>query len=145
MAVGPDGWVLQLWLERPPVPSVDPGDHLQAELERARRYHRPLALAYLEVAALEGDVEPEDLHRVLVETVRDGDVLWRIGETAWVTILPETTPDGARGFANRAREVLAERAGVLARVGLANAHPHDGCEDLVRRARKGCAVQVVVP
>ncbi|MEE8593038.1 MAG: diguanylate cyclase [Candidatus Bipolaricaulota bacterium] len=88
-------------------------DHLRVELERelrkARRYKRPTSLLLIELVGLE-ERTPEEIDDVLVRTssflvsnLRNVDVLFRIGELRFASVLPETPPDGAAVAAGRLR------------------------------------------
>lgn len=88
-------------------------DHLRAELERelhkARRYKRPTSLLLIELVGLE-ERTPEEIDDVLVRTssflvsnLRNVDVLFRIGELRFASLLPETPLDGAAVAAGRLR------------------------------------------
>ena len=88
-------------------------DHLRAELERelhkARRYKHPTSLLLIELVGLE-ERTPEEIDDVLVRTssflvgnLRNVDVLFRIAELRFASLLPETPPDGAAVAARRLR------------------------------------------
>ena len=64
---------------------------LTHEVSRARRYHRPLAFAFLRTG------------RAGPATVRAIDVAARVGSDVQIVALPETTREGALGFIRRAR------------------------------------------
>jgi len=93
-------------------------DHLQAELERelhkTRRYKHPTSLLLIELVGLE-ERAPEEIDDVLVRTssflvgnLRNVDVLFRIGELRFASLLPETPPDGAAVAAERLRTLVPD-------------------------------------
>jgi len=80
-------------------------DHLRAELDRelskTRRYKHPTSLLVIDVGGLELRTE-EEQERALVRTasflvgnLRNVDVLYRISERRFASMLPETPPAGA--------------------------------------------------
>jgi len=86
-------------------------DHLRAELERelhkARRYKHPTSLLLIELVGLEGRTHEEiddvlvRASAFLVSNLRNVDVLFRIAELRFASLLPETPPDGAAVAAMR--------------------------------------------
>jgi len=93
-------------------------DHLQEELERelhkARRYGHPTSLLIIELEGLQ-ERSPEEKDEVLVRTagflvsnLRNVDVLFRIGEHRFASLLPETPPDGASVAAGRLRSFVPD-------------------------------------
>jgi len=93
-------------------------DHLQAELERelhkTRRYKHPTSLLLIELVGLEQQTSGE-INDVLVRTssflvgnLRNVDVLFRIGELRFASLLPETSPDGAAVAAERLRTLVPD-------------------------------------
>lgn len=90
---------------------------LDAEIERARRHDRPMALVMMDIDRFK---RVNDVHghpagdRVLIEvasrlraTVREGEVVARIGGEEFAWILPETDAEGAMRAAERARAAIA--------------------------------------
>jgi len=92
-------------------------ERLAAELERARRYDRPLALVMLDIDHFKriNDVHGHPVgDRVLIEvasrifsTVREGEVVARVGGEEFAWILPETDGDGAVAAAERVRAAIS--------------------------------------
>jgi two-component system cell cycle response regulator len=86
-------------------------ERLAAELARARRTNRPLAIAYLDVVGLKavndtyghhaGDRLLQSTGRLLRENSREEDAVARIGGDEWAVILPEQDRRGAKVFARR--------------------------------------------
>ena len=93
-------------------------DHLRAELERelhkTRRYKHPTSLLLIELVGLEART-PGEIDDVLVRTssflvsnLRNVDVLFRIGELRFASLLPETPPDGAAVAAERLKTLVPD-------------------------------------
>ena len=100
-------------------------ERLAAELARARRSGRPLALAYLDVVGLKtindacghamGDRLLQATARLLERNSRAEDAFARIGGDEWVVILPEQDAEGAQVFARR---LLAEMPALRRELGV---------------------------
>ena len=86
-------------------------DHLRAELERelhkTRRYGHPTSLLLVDLEGLE-ERSSEEVDEVLVRTasflvsnIRNVDVLFRIGELRFASLLPETPLKGAAVVSQR--------------------------------------------
>jgi len=91
-------------------------DLAAAELERARRYGHPLAVAYVDVDNFK-ELNDEAGHRegdeclrvtgdVIKRAVRAGDIPARMGGDEFVVLMPETAPAEAVGVAERLRAAL---------------------------------------
>jgi len=86
---------------------------LETELERGKRYKRPVALLMLDIDFFKkvndtfghpvGDDVLKDVSNVLVRLVRNCDIVARYGGEEFVVILPETTTRGAKVLAQRLR------------------------------------------
>ncbi len=126
--------------------------HLDHEVTRARRYGRPLAALLCSVETYHslrqrlgkdaGDALLRDATKVMRETVRTLDRIFRLDEAEFVLLLPETDAEGAEEVRMRLAERLAGIAsvegGVRACFGIA-AFPHPeirGGEDLLRAAHR---------
>jgi len=93
------------------------------ELERARRYGRPLALAYVDVRGLktvndsEGHGAGDDLlratARLLTDSARENDVVGRLGGDEMGLLLVEQTPEGAQAATQRIEAEVLERRPVI--------------------------------
>jgi diguanylate cyclase (GGDEF)-like protein len=91
-----------------------------AELARARRYERPLTLAYIDVDDFKGVNDRlghsagDAMLRVLAETVRsrirNSDVIARLGGDEFALLLPETGPEAAEGAIEKLRTLLSDVA-----------------------------------
>ncbi len=124
-------------------------DALDAEVERARRHSRPLALAVIDVdhfksvndthGHVAGDQALVEVAARLTRSSRRGDIVARVGGEEFAWLLPETDRAGARRVAERARRAVAARpVGLAGRVtvsiGLAELAQATGGTDLYRRA-----------
>ncbi len=91
---------------------------LQQEINRARRYHRPLSLIMLDIdhfksyndsyGHLPGNDVLRRIGKIIRETVREVDLPARYGGEEFVVIMPETQPLKAKGTAGRLRESIEE-------------------------------------
>ena len=93
-------------------------DHLRAELDRelnkTRRYKRPTSLLVVDLEGTESRT-PEQQDRVLIQTahflvgnIRNVDVLFRVGDQRFASLLAETPPSGAAVAAERLRSRIAD-------------------------------------
>lgn len=92
---------------------------LERELERARRYGRPLALAYVDVRGLKavndsaghsaGDRLLCAAARLLQDSARTSDVVGRLGGDEMAVLLVEQTPEGARAATRRIESEVFRR------------------------------------
>ena len=91
---------------------------LEQELERARRYRHPLALAFLDIDRFkrvndtlghpEGDRALRRVAMLLRENVRVSDIAGRMGGDEFAAALVETDEDGAARFVERVGERVDE-------------------------------------
>jgi diguanylate cyclase (GGDEF)-like protein len=114
---------------------------LEALLHDARRSSRPLGLALLDIdhfKRVNDDHGHETGDRALVavaealrDSVRDNDVVARLGGEEFALVLPGTRPDAAFVIAERAREQVAKQTGLelalTLSAGLAG-YPEDGSD-----------------
>jgi diguanylate cyclase (GGDEF)-like protein len=87
-------------------------------LAHARRYKRPVALAYLDVDSFKavndrlghsaGDEVLRCIAGVLMKCVRESDLSARLGGDEFAVLLSETSPQGALVFFERLRALVAE-------------------------------------
>lgn len=87
------------------------------ELERARRYHHPLALLVIDVDYFKtindtfghsaGDVVLRSVAEQMQRELRDADILARFGGEEFIALLPETNRSGALRVAERLRAAVA--------------------------------------
>ena len=93
-------------------------DHLSAELDRelnkTRRYKHPTSVLLIEIGGLDGRSD-EERDQALIRTssflvgnLRNVDVLYRVGDTRFASMLPETPPDGAAVAAQRLRSLVPD-------------------------------------
>ena len=122
---------------------------LSAEMRRAVRYRRPLALMMYDLDhfkrindAFGHDVGDEVLKAVVKlvnETIRHVDVHARWGGEEFMVLFPETDRASAARTAERVRTVIARHAfegpqRVTASFGVTDMRPGDGPDDLIKRA-----------
>jgi len=131
---------------------------LAAEIERARRYERPLAIALFDLDLFKrinddfghevGDNVLRAFARVLENSARTTDVVGRWGGEEFLVILHEADLDAAATFAERVRagvaeaspltEILEDRPAavrpVTCSVGVTALQPGDDADAFVRRA-----------
>jgi diguanylate cyclase (GGDEF)-like protein len=93
-------------------------DHLKAELDRelskTRRYGHATSLLLIEVTGLESRTR-EECDQVLIRTasflvgnLRNVDVLFRVGDARFASLLPETPHEGAAVAAERLRSLVPD-------------------------------------
>jgi diguanylate cyclase (GGDEF)-like protein len=88
----------------------------QSEIERAKRFGRPLALVMADLDLLRninntyghlaGDAVLAGIGRIIRDTVRDFDIAGRFGGEEFAIVLPESTPEEARATAERLRAAV---------------------------------------
>jgi diguanylate cyclase (GGDEF)-like protein len=93
-------------------------DVAAVELNRSKRYRRPLSLVYIEGDGLErlrqvaghaaADAVLVQMASVMTGTLRTSDVVARLTDAEFAILLPETSGEGARVVADKLRERLAE-------------------------------------
>jgi diguanylate cyclase (GGDEF)-like protein len=89
-------------------------DFLQKEMERSRRYKRPISLMYLDLDNFKtindtfghqiGNSVLENVAATLKASVRLTDMVARLGGDEFAVLLPETAEEAARAIAARAEE-----------------------------------------
>jgi diguanylate cyclase (GGDEF)-like protein len=95
----------------------------ERELERARRYDRPLALAYVDVRGLKavndseghiaGDRLLQEVATLLSTSARANDVVGRMGGDELAVLLPEQAESGAVAMSERIRVHVPEHRDAL--------------------------------
>jgi len=93
---------------------------LSAEVDRAKRYSRPVSLAYLDIDDFKrvndtlghgaGNKLLAAVAQALAKNVRKADVVARLGGDEFVILLPETTAEQAENSLARLRDRLLEAA-----------------------------------
>jgi diguanylate cyclase (GGDEF)-like protein/putative nucleotidyltransferase with HDIG domain len=91
-----------------------------AELERAKRFNRPLTVVMADLDLLRninntyghlaGDAVLAEVGRIIRETVREFDVASRFGGEEFSMVLLEADVEGGRAFANRLRHAIESAA-----------------------------------
>jgi diguanylate cyclase (GGDEF)-like protein len=129
-------------------------EFLDREVERARRYNRPVALALFDVDHFQavndrlGHVAGDSLLRVLAAAarplVRRDELLARYGGDEFAAVLPETGGGPAARFGERVRRVVADHpleveghrlaVTVSVGVGVVGGGEPAGADELIRRA-----------
>lgn len=124
-------------------------DRLALEVTRSRRLNAPLVLALLDIDHFKsvndrhghqaGDHTLAEVATRLAETVRDGEMLARIGGEEFAWILPNTTIDAAWQAAERARHAVkaSELDGIgtlTVSIGLTQLSGQQTCDDIFRNA-----------
>lgn len=84
------------------------------EIDRARRYSRPLSLILLDLDHFKkvndtyghpaGDAVLRQVARILITAMREGDLVGRLGGEEFAVLLPETPLEGAVASAERLRD-----------------------------------------
>lgn len=132
-------------------------EQLQAELERAHRYQRPLALLVLDCdnfkaindqfGHLEGDRVLQALAGVIGHCLRSSDSGFRYGGEEFILLLPETTALTAHVLAERLRSIFAaekvisgggQTIGCTVSIGIAESFVGESENSLIRRADDAC-------
>jgi diguanylate cyclase (GGDEF)-like protein/putative nucleotidyltransferase with HDIG domain len=123
-------------------------DQLEKELERVRRFDRPLSLLFFDVDRFKrindthghavGDTVLRQIGERAIRVLRGGDTVGRFGGEEFVLLLPETDADGAKTVAERLRTAIASEpiaadmvtGGLVATVSIGVAtYPADGCSE----------------
>jgi diguanylate cyclase (GGDEF)-like protein len=122
---------------------------LAREVARANRYQRELALIVLDlddfkaindrIGHLAGDAVLAEAAERLRDVVRSADVACRVGGDEFAIVLPESTPEDAKGLYRRLQAAMAKRplgqAGRLAlSAGVAELRPEDDAVRFFERA-----------
>jgi hypothetical protein len=121
---------------------------LDEEVERARRYQRPLSIAVAAPMLIPGEtptaLELEVAAAAARAAARSTDLLGWMASDSILMIMPETLPDGARSAVFRWREDMRVHTrgvgGHLWRaVAIQDAHSYESAEQLVRAAAERLA------
>ncbi len=129
-------------------------ERAQAEVARARRYGRPLALAILDIDKFKrindayghpaGDIVIKHIAEICSLALRQSDLFGRFGGEEFVLMMPETGCDEAFAAAERIRNVFANNPADLGTpvyctvsIGVSQLLPHEtGLDPLLDRADK---------
>lgn len=127
------------------------GSVLSSEVERARRYGRPLSLIYMDLDNFKkvndtyghavGDLVLKRFVDVVNEKLRKTDFLARWGGEEFVALLPETGLEGARRLAERIRTAIEEEnfgkpGRITVSMGVTQFRQDDTVETFLSRADK---------
>jgi len=98
--------------------------HMEEELERARRYERPLSVLFMDLDRLKtvneayghlcGSKVLMEVAALVLQHLRKSDKIFRFGGDEFVVTLPETDRRGALKVANRLREAVKEHRFLVA-------------------------------
>lgn len=119
----------------------------EVEIARTARYGHPLSLMMLDIDHFkavndahghhQGDIALQLVASQCQMTLREGDVLGRLGGEEFAAILPETGDEGARSLAQRLRAAIAsetmttttgDAVGLTVSIGLATLAAGDTCD-----------------
>lgn len=91
---------------------------LQAEIERAARHYKPLALAFIDIDRFKpindtyghnsGDAVLRQVAGIIADSIRVSDTFGRYGGEEFMLILPETTPEEAVALAEELRAMVMQ-------------------------------------
>ena len=124
------------------------GNTLEAEMERSRRYGRPLSLIMFDIDHFKdfnddyGHETGDDVLKRLADTVqgalREADALGRWGGEEFMVVVPETTGAGAEAMAEKLRKAVAAMetgcpASVTASFGVTEMRQGDSPKTFARR------------
>jgi len=89
----------------------------------AERFHRPLACIVVDTATDTDSHDPEtrtpvELADLLRSSIRQSDILGRIGTTEFAVVAPDTPPEGARVLADRIRQGRGPTGAGILRAGV---------------------------
>ena len=92
---------------------------LAAEVERATRHSKPLAVAFMDIDRFKlindsyghrvGDAVLRQLAGLITRSIRASDIFGRYGGEEFMLILPETTPEEALSLVEELREMVMRR------------------------------------
>jgi GGDEF domain-containing protein len=111
---------------------------LEHALDAARRARRPMTLVALELPPPAGEEALSQVARLVRNTVRDTDGLWRDGERSLVLLLTDADgPNSEPALARLRLRLRAERLNAVL-MGRAAPPPGIGAADLLTLARDDC-------
>jgi diguanylate cyclase (GGDEF)-like protein len=94
-------------------------EQLAKEVERSRRYQRPLSLLMMDIDHFKsfndtyghpvGDLVLQEISRCISQSIRANDIAARYGGEEFAVIIPETAGDGAMIIAERVRRTVEQR------------------------------------
>ncbi len=117
---------------------------LDMHLAMARRYDRPLSIAMIDIDNFAqinehrgrafGDRALRDAARLINDSIRESDVVARIGGEEFVVAMPSANLDEALASAERLRHVIEQRTRMTVSVGVAEALDDETHVELLARA-----------
>ena len=128
---------------------------LTAEVHRAARYSRPVSIIFVDIdefkqindrqGHLQGDQVLRELGRLLVENLRDVDIICRFGGDEFVLLLPETDADMAARTGDKILEAVRshsfqsidnpeQKLPVTISLGVSTLEPGGSEDDLIKSA-----------
>jgi diguanylate cyclase len=119
-------------------------DTLRVHLAMVARYHTTFSLAMFDIdhfkqvndreGHVHGDRALQELATLFEDSVRDTDVVARYGGEEFIVVMPQTDLTGACTFAERLRDLVANRMTITISGGVAVAVEGDTPESLIARA-----------
>ncbi len=117
---------------------------LDLNLAMTRRYGRPVSIAMFDIdefgkinrdrGRMYGDQSLRAAARLINESIRDRDMIARIGGEEFVVAMPETNLDEALISAERLRQSIEQRIGLTVSVGVAEGMSDESTTELLARA-----------
>lgn len=117
---------------------------LDMHLAMARRYQRPLSIAMIDIdnfvelneerGLAYGDRALRSAARLINDSIRESDLVARIGGEEFVVAMPGTNLDEALASAERLRNIIQQRTGMTISVGVAQAEADETHAALLARA-----------
>jgi diguanylate cyclase len=117
---------------------------LDLNLAMTRRYGRSLSVAVLDIdnfgqtnetrGRAFGDRALRDTARAINDSIRDSDLVARIGGEEFIVAMPATNLQEAIISAERLRQIIAERTGLTVSIGVAEAARDESHSSLLARA-----------
>jgi diguanylate cyclase (GGDEF)-like protein len=117
---------------------------LDLNMAMARRYGRPVSIAMFDIdefgkinrdrGRLYGDQSLRASARLINESIRERDMIARIGGEEFVVAMPETGLEEALISAERLRQIIEQRIGITVSVGVAEGRSDESTTELLARA-----------
>ncbi|MEX2188611.1 MAG: GGDEF domain-containing protein [Pirellulales bacterium] len=117
---------------------------IDMHLALARRFDRSLSIAMVDIDNFAdinekrgrgfGDRALRDAARLINDSIREGDIVARIGGEEFVVAMPDTTLDEALASAERLRSIIERKTGMTISAGVAEAMADESHAALLARA-----------
>jgi diguanylate cyclase (GGDEF)-like protein len=117
---------------------------LEMNLAMTRRYARPLAVAIIDIDNFSqtneargrafGDRALRDTARAINDSIRNSDLVARVGGEEFVVVMPATNMHEAIVSAERLRQIIIDRTDLTVSIGIADATRDESQADLLARA-----------